>query len=153
MVPGNGYTAFNDELKTVAMMIVELEGNGVKTLHQGPGGCSVNTARAANYLLASRNLREKVMTLGCIGGDDVGAKIKTQLDQEGVLHSFHQDNSFRTDLCVVPVVDGLATPIGIMDAKYPSRHMEQTLKTSAAACCLCAYTSAYFMEAQYDATL
>jgi sugar/nucleoside kinase (ribokinase family) len=83
---------------------------GTKLLTSTVGGCAVNTTRSANFYLqamgkskCSADFDERVMTIGAIGSDEQGKKVRTQLNSESVPYSVFQAEETMTGSCAVTV--------------------------------------------------
>jgi adenosine kinase len=89
-----------------------------------PGGSSLNSARAANFILRKENAGN-VAFIGCIGNDDAGNTLVEALKEVHMFGEFARTEETGTGQCAV-LVNGkertLCANIGA-SAKYPTQHL------------------------------
>eukprot|EP00345_Euplotes_harpa_P003340 CAMPEP_0168320922 /NCGR_PEP_ID=MMETSP0213-20121227/1962_1 /TAXON_ID=151035 /ORGANISM="Euplotes harpa, Strain FSP1.4" /LENGTH=139 /DNA_ID=CAMNT_0008322471 /DNA_START=11 /DNA_END=430 /DNA_ORIENTATION=- len=89
-VPGN----LTEQQIPVLNELGQLEG-----YHEMPGGSTLNTVRAINYLMKNKYNRENtVMYFGAIAKDEKGETIKRFLDDEGILYKFDEHEIEETEV-------------------------------------------------------
>lgn len=69
-----------------------------------PGGSSLNTIRAANFMLKDTH-PNKTVYFGCIGNDTVGETLEKELESTGVHGVFHKDRETPTGTCAVIIIN------------------------------------------------
>ena len=119
-----------------------------------PGGCSMNTCRAANFYfqgLDDQKYSNKCITLGSIGKDSAGELIQKQLEDEKIINYLYVDEEAMTGSCAVTVVDADRTCIAVLDAceKYPADHLSSILEKPEIQFSKVFYSTAFFIEANY----
>ena len=79
--------------------------------HEMPGGSTVNTIRAFNYLMDNEhNIKHSALYFGAIGADDKGKIIKKLFDSEGIIYWFDEHEGFFTDQWAIIIVNSERTP-------------------------------------------
>ena len=150
--PGTQNTALDAEMKMVAKKILMMKDGeyGSEELCATPGGCAMNTCRAANmYFLGldEQKYKNKVITLGSIGQDSQGEFIQKKLKEEKIINYLHVDEEAMTGSCAVTVVDADRTCIAVLDAceKYPKEHLAGVLSRPEIDSCQVFYSTAFFI--------
>ena len=93
-----------------------------------PGGSSLNTVRAANFMLKNR-LRGKCGFFGCIGKDEFGRTVETELEKSGVHSLLYKTDEEKTASCAVLVYNNERSLCCNLAAclKYPTSHLKENL--------------------------
>ena len=116
-----------------------------------PGGSSLNSVRAANYMLTAAGHTRRTAFIGSIGNDEFGRTLETELSETGVSALFHKDEATPTGTCAVLVLDNERTLVANLAAclKYPTTHLEA--HAAALEKTQFFYTSAFFITSNYEA--
>ena len=98
--------------------------------HEMPGGSSINTIRAVNYLM-DKNGSEGYNTLyfGTIGKDEKGETVKKLFDEEKILYRMNEQEGKHTGQCAIIIVDGERTPLsnwGVNDF-FETQHFTENI--------------------------
>ena len=117
-----------------------------------PGGSSLNSIRAANFMLKDTH-PGKCAYFGCIGKDEVAKVLEDELEKAGMHGYFHHDESTPTGTCAVIIREKERTLVANLAAclKYPTKHLKDNMSVLERSKVL--YTSAFFVTSNYEALM
>ena len=118
-----------------------------------PGGSSLNSVRAANYMLTAAGHTRRTAFMGSIGNDEFGKTLEVELSETGVSALLHKDEKEPTGTCAVLVLENERTLVANLAAclKYPTSHLDS--HTVALEKTQLFYTSAFFITSNYEAMI
>lgn len=117
-----------------------------------PGGSTLNTIRATNFMLKDTHPK-KTVYFGCIGNDTVGETLEKELESTGVHGVFHKDRDTPTGTCAVIIINQERTLVANLAAclKYPTEHLKSNFHVLEKSKVL--YTSAFFVTSNYESLM
>eukprot|EP00351_Strombidinopsis_sp_SopsisLIS2011_P000864 CAMPEP_0116887918 /NCGR_PEP_ID=MMETSP0463-20121206/22624_1 /TAXON_ID=181622 /ORGANISM="Strombidinopsis sp, Strain SopsisLIS2011" /LENGTH=107 /DNA_ID=CAMNT_0004551531 /DNA_START=1318 /DNA_END=1641 /DNA_ORIENTATION=- len=94
-----------------------------------PGGSALNSSRAAAYFIKNSEKTSSIAYMGCIGQDETGQILETEVRKSDVIGNFFRDTKTSTGTCAV-VIKGkersLCANIAA-SAKFPLSHLQKNM--------------------------